>query len=219
MLQFDTKKVDLDLDGLPISILRITNVSELMDAFIARDPEDELFRDERFPYWADLWHSAIGLGRYLVQSKFIQKGTRVTELGCGLGFSDIVAGKLGAAVTFTDYLREPLDFAKQNWELNCTNDAQYELMDWRNPKPALAAELILAADVAYEERSFDPLRKTFDQLYQPNGKIIISEPNRKRTVPFIQALAVDGWQIEKTVLKEHLDAFTATVNIFTLQRA
>ena len=38
------------------------------------------------------------------------------ELGCGLGFSGIVAGKMGAEVTFTDYLQEPLDFAKRNWE-------------------------------------------------------------------------------------------------------
>ena len=96
--------------------------------------------------------------------------------------------------------------------------ADFKTMDWRNPDVSLSADLILAADVAYEERAFQPLIHTFNALYKRNGKIILSEPNRKIAKPFIQLLEADGWKISKDVLLEHLDEFTATINIFTLEK-
>ena len=45
--------------------------------------EDDFVRDERLPYWADLWPSARILADELAVMRLA--GQRVLELGCGLG--------------------------------------------------------------------------------------------------------------------------------------
>ena len=51
-------------------------------------------------------------------------------------------------------------------------------MDWRKPDPALAADWVLAAAVAYEDRAFGPLIDCFRQVLRPGGQVLLSEPGR-----------------------------------------
>ena len=51
--------------------------------------EADFDRDERLPYWADLWPSARILAEELAVMRL--RGQRVLELGCGLGLVAIVA--------------------------------------------------------------------------------------------------------------------------------
>ncbi len=152
---FETSQTRLELDGHSIELTVLTNLDALFDQLIAKGPDHEDVRDERIPYWAELWPAAIALSRYLLETYPSLEGKNVLELGCGLGLPGIVAGLLGAEVTLTDYLPEPLDFARRNWEQNLSRPARFELLDWRNPQPALAADLVLASDIAYEKRAFN----------------------------------------------------------------
>ena len=155
------------------------NIDDLFDALIKKGLDHEDVLDERIPYWAELWASAIAMAHYLVEKKIVSDGMQVTEIGCGLGLPSIVAGLLGGEVTLTDYLDEALDFAQLNWHQNLPNKmAQFKKLDWRNPDPSVAADVLLASDVAYEERAFEPLLNAFQTLLKPNGTIIITEPNR-----------------------------------------
>lgn len=213
-----TQKQTFLIENLPIEIFRITNMDDLLEAFFDLDESDERFQDGQFPYWADLWHSAIALGHFLVKEKVIQSGMKVTEIGCGLGFSGIVASKLGAQVIFTDYLQEAVDFAQKNWALNDGSPAQFELMDWRKPNPDFAADLILAADVAYEESAFEPLLKTFKTLCASGKTILISDPSRKKTRPFLMDLNGKDFSIEEFSINQQMKESTVQVNIFKLRR-
>ncbi|MBK8878607.1 MAG: hypothetical protein IPN74_08700 [Haliscomenobacter sp.] len=134
---FETNQTTLELDGHTVELTVITNLDELLDQLIAKGPDHEDVRDERIPYWAELWPSAVALSRYLLETYPSLEGKNVLELGCGLGLPGIVAGLLGAEVTLTDYLPEPLGFARRNWEQNLSRPARFELLDWRNPQPAL----------------------------------------------------------------------------------
>ncbi len=58
--------------------------------------------DERLPYWAELWPSAIGLAHYLDRDVSL-RGKHVLELGCGLGLLGVIAARDGARVLCTDY--------------------------------------------------------------------------------------------------------------------
>ena len=213
-----TKKETFDLDGLPIEIFRITNAEDLIEDFFGLDEKDEAFQDEQIPYWADLWHSAIALGHFLVQQKLIAPGMKVTEIGCGLGFSGIVASKLGAEVIFTDYLQAAVDFAQKNWNLNEGNPARFERMDWRNPNPDFSADLILAADVAYETKAYDALLKTFETLCAPGKTILVSDPNRVHTRPFLMGLNGKNFDVTAHSMQQKLDMTTVQVNIYQLTK-
>jgi predicted nicotinamide N-methyase len=213
-----TFHLDNDNTKLSVAINRATNVDELIEAFFALDENDAAYQDEQIPYWADLWHSAVALGEFLVKEKLIQKGMKVTEIGCGLGFTGIVASKLGAKVIFTDYIQAAVDFAEENWQLNEANPAHFETMDWRNPNPNFTADLILAADVAYEKDAYPPLLKTFKALCQQGNMILLSDPNRQHTRPFMQRLEKEGFLVSEYSMEQKLDDSTVQVNIFKLIR-
>jgi hypothetical protein len=60
--------------------------------------EDDFDRNERLPYWAELWPSAISLARYLHERDLA--GARAIELGCGVGLPTIAALTRGAQVLY-----------------------------------------------------------------------------------------------------------------------
>ena len=204
---------------MAVRITHITNVDDLLNALIAKGEDHVDFLDERLPYWADLWHSSLALGRYLVTANVVRPGMTTTEIGCGLGLPGIVAGLLGAEVTLTDYLPETLEFLSLNWNQNIAQPLRSQLLDWREPDPTLRAELLLASDVAYEKRSFEYLFQTLKILSQPGGRIIITEPNREIAKSFIEALAADSnYQLQQFQEKIYWNDFYKPVNILDIVR-
>lgn len=186
---------------LPLQLAIPSDPDGITESFFARPGDDPAIIDERMPYWAHLWPSAEALAIFLATSPLIQPGTAVLEIGCGLGIPGIVAGLRGARVTLTDYDPEALAFAAANWQQNLPNvPVDCQVLDWREPNPALAADLVLAADVAYERRSFQPLMAALDQLTRPGGKVIISEPNRSVAADFRLRLQEVGFQHTATVI-------------------
>ncbi|HMO39589.1 MAG TPA: 50S ribosomal protein L11 methyltransferase [Saprospiraceae bacterium] len=200
---YHIQPVALNIEGIAIQLWQVTNVDELLEALLAKGDTHTDVQDERIPYWAELWPAAVGLSRYLVLSGAIQAGMQVLEIGCGLGLPGIVAGRLGAQVTLTDYLPEALDFACRNWKLNNVEPARYQLMDWRNPLPELAADLVLAADIAYEQRFFEHLPAAFRALCRPGGRVLVSDPGRPIATDFFANLPQQGFQ-----MKQHSYAVT-----------
>jgi predicted nicotinamide N-methyase len=216
-LPYQTQTTTLELEGLEVTISYITNLDELLDALIKKGEDHEDYRDQRIPYWADLWHSAIALGRYLVREKVIQPGLSVTEIGCGLGLPGIVAGMLGAEVLLTDYLAEPLAFLKTNWEQNSKDPLRTLQMDWRQPAVDLQTDLLLASDVAYEQRFFADLEQAFKLMMRPGGRILLTEPSREMAKDFIDQLRQHpDYQLRLTTDDILWDGVTRKVNILDI---
>jgi predicted nicotinamide N-methyase len=170
--------------------------------------------DERIPYWADLWPSAIALSRYLIREALVAPGMDVLEIGCGLALPGIVAGRLSGRVTLSDYLEEALLLARHNWKQNLEAKAVFRRMDWRNPDPALAADLVLASDVAYELRAFEPLVGAFQALCRPGGSIVVSEPNRAIARSFLDELQLEGFAKQHAFVTGRYDGLDYGVHIY-----
>ena len=231
-MQFKTEQITLDFGALIIDLTVIKNLDDLFEALVNKGKDHPDVVDERIPYWADLWASAIGLSRYLEGNQTFVVGKNVLEIGCGLGLPAIVAGKLGAGHTIaTDYLPEALDFAQLNWEQNLPlENVKFTVLDWRNiPKnfakrservgeeaPQYKADILLAADVAYEKRAFEPLVDAFYQLVKPSGRILIAEPNRFISKDFFESLTNQGFRVKKTTLDVERRGHVFAVNIFEL---
>lgn len=215
-----TRHHNLQLDHLTVHLDSLTNIDELFDQLLAKGADSEEMLDERIPYWAELWPSAVALGTYLVRSELITPTTTVTEIGCGLGLPGIVAGMLGAReVRFTDYLEDALAYTRHNWDLNCSHPAVFQKLDWRQPDPTYAADLVLASDVAYEARFFADLPNAFRTLCKPGGRILFSEPGREVAKDFLNSLPELGFEVKKTMIEGELNDLKYRVGVYELESA
>ena len=132
----------LEIQGVAIGIWRPPDMEALIDlaAFEA---------DERIPYWADVWESAIVLAEEI--AGLDGRGRTLLELGCGLGLPALVAARSGFAVTATDYEEPALEGVRYNAARNGLPGVDTRVLDWRNiPSDLGRFDLVVAADVLYE---------------------------------------------------------------------
>lgn len=145
--------------------------------------EAEFDCDERLPYWAELWPSALALARYLTER--LLSGRRVVELGCGVGLPTVVALDRGAGVMVTDHYDAALDFTVHNARTNTGREPETMLLDWHTPPVEGPGrfDLVLAADVLYERRNVPSLAALIPALLAPEGEAMLADPRSKDT-PF-----------------------------------
>ncbi|MGF1472900.1 MAG: methyltransferase [Rubrobacteraceae bacterium] len=155
--------------------------------------EEEFARDERLPYWAVIWPSSIALARRLSFSNLRSK--RIMELGCGLGLPSMVALRLGARVTAVDHYEIALDFARWNARANTGQELKTAHLDWHSPAaPNLGRfEVVLAADVLYEQRNVPALAALIPELLSPKGEVLVSNPRRRDAPDFHEAMGERGF--------------------------
>jgi predicted nicotinamide N-methyase len=113
--------------------------------------EEAFAQDEFLPYWAELWPASLALAQALPGVA----GLRVCELGCGLGVPSLVAASRRAEVTATDWAPDAIELLRENAARNDL-ELRAEVRDWREPW-AERFDLVLAADVLYEQRNIEPV--------------------------------------------------------------
>jgi predicted nicotinamide N-methyase len=147
--------------------------------------------DEYMPYWTDLWPGARMLAKALLRQPW-PSGTRVLEVGCGLGLPGIVALSAGLRVTFSDFDATALHFAAQNARGNGFTDFDVLQMDWRYPPPGLRFPLVLASDLIYEMRNVAPLVALIQAILEPGGVCLLTDQDRVPSHLLRETLAAEG---------------------------
>jgi predicted nicotinamide N-methyase len=186
------------------------DLDALLDRAAARDPQAV----DAIPYYAILWPAARGLAEHLWRHRSELAGARVIELGCGLGLPAILAAKLGAAVTATDFHPETGEWLRHNAALNGVT-LEYRLLDWNSfldegrrhatcdtrvppptyqPNSLQSSSLIVGSDLVYERRHIPALVCAIDALVAPGGHAIISDPGRDNLALFVSAMEKSGWR-------------------------
>ncbi len=197
--------------------IRIKRVENL-DTLIEQITDEEFSKDERLPYWAELWPSAIGLSRFLVSIPDLVKGKSVLELGVGLGLTSIVLQKLEPeTLLLTDYEEAALNMTRENFALNHLPPPQIKLLDWRFPDLPRRFDCIVASDILYEERFFLPLIRLFERYLNTHGTIIIAEPGRAVARLFFDLLKERGfrWQSASISVPENPKPIEVTNYLIT----
>ncbi len=211
---FSVKEETVRIGTRELTLLRPSDVDALIDAIT---PE-EFAVDERFPYWAELWHSAIALAEFVDRHASLVAGRGVVELGCGLGLPGIIASLHGARVDFTDYEPQALRAAEMNLRrIHPTADATFSLLDFRTP-PDRTWPVVLAADIIYERRFIDPLVHCLTRILGPGGCIVLAEPNRQVAEPFFEAMHVHGFVADLHRQSATLDGRIVDIGIRVYRR-
>lgn len=157
--------------------------------------EAEFERDERLPYWAELWPSARALTRRLLE--MAPPAGPVLELGCGVALPSLALRWRGVRVTATDYYPDALEFVLANARRNSIAPPETRLLDWRDPPPELGTfPLALAADVLYERRNAELLAELLPRVLPPDGRAWIADPGRRYRPDLEEALRGRGWTVE-----------------------
>ncbi|MFM7520458.1 MAG: class I SAM-dependent methyltransferase [Planctomycetota bacterium] len=182
--RFEPVERRITIRGTEWSLWRPPDLESLIDleAFAA---------DERIPYWADVWESAIVLAEDL--ALLDGAGRRLVELGCGLGLPALVAARRGFTVTATDYEEPALEGVRYNAARNGVCGLQTRVVDWRTPPTDLPPQdYVVAADVLYEKHHPAALAGVIAALLAADGVGLVADPGRARAEEFPAAAAAAG---------------------------
>lgn len=180
----------------------------------------EFNRDERLPYWAELWPSARALAAELLDSP-APRG-RVLELGCGIALPSLALRWRGVDAVASDYYTEALEFTLANAHRNDIPPPRTLLLDWRDPPPDLKPfDLVVAADVLYEKRNADALAKLLPRVTAPGGRVLLADPGRAHLEHFRTEMTRLGWQVAETGSRTApgpVEGREVTIRLFALWR-
>lgn len=187
--RFRTSIEDATVDAHVFSILKPANSDDLIR-------EEDFVRDERLPYWADVWPSSLVLAGRLLELQGC--GRLALELGCGVGLSALAATTAGFDVLATDYYEDALDVTRANVFRNLGTLARTRLVDWRHlPHDLGEFALVFASDVLYETEYAGLLPVILDRLLAADGFALIADPGRVAAPIFVDACADRGLIIGK----------------------
>ena len=168
--RFRTTTRELELAGRTVRLLMPANADDLIS-------EADFDRDERLPYWADLWPSARILAEELAVMRL--RGQRVLERGCGLGLVAMGAVIGGADVTATDYYEDAPRFALVNVAGATGTRITTRMVNWVDMPADLGKfDVVLASDVLYEHRYASLVANAIAGTLVRGGEAIVADPGR-----------------------------------------
>ena len=154
--------------------------------------EDEFAGNEFLPYWAELWASGRALAETVIVAAL--RGARVLEIGCGLALPSFAAALAGGRVTASDWSPEALDVVAANAASNGLS-VETMLLDWFAPPSDLPPfDLVLGADLLYEERNVAALT---DLLPRLGRSVLLADPGRATAGRFFADAGRD-WTVRAT---------------------
>ncbi len=216
--RYDTVVTDQRCGDRTFRILTVRDPGTLLDAITP----SAFAVDERLPYWAELWTSALVLAGRCIASPALA-GKRVLDLGCGLGMTGIAAAAAGAHVLFTDYEEDALAFAAWNARENLTPDEHarcaFRTGDWRAPETFGVFDVVLGADIVYERRAFAPLLACLHATVAPTGEAWLAEPDRTLGHDFFALARTEHWHVDLEATTVERRGRISTVRIAHLRPA
>lgn len=227
--RFHVREERFEHAGWAVELILPAAADELID-------EAEYANDERLPYWAELWPSARGLARHLLDAAQGSEGAgvrgrgtagggwaalRVLELGCGVALPSLALRSRGADVLATDWYDDALRFARANAARNGLAPLRTQALDWRHPPGGWGYDLVMAADVLYEARNAAILPRLLQRVTAPGGTVLIADPGRVYAGDFFRAMRAEHWYVQEADVRMEPSAAGAEsrIRIHRLRRA
>jgi ETFB lysine methyltransferase len=210
--RFRTVVSDVPVGDQSFSIIRPSNSDDLIR-------EEDFVKDERLPYWADIWPASTILARHFIElsrSTHPRNPGRGLELGCGVGLVTTAAMIAGYDMIASDYYTDALAFTRANAFRNTGRSPQAPMIDWRHfPDDVKGLDLILASDVLYEKEYALLLPGIFKKALAPGGMAIVADPGRVGVPEFLDECRSVGMVIrsktthafEEGEIKQQIDLY------------
>lgn len=192
--------------GRELELISPRSAEDLLD-------EEDFERDERLPYWAELWPSSYALADRVASEQRVKSGepVRLLELGCGLGLVTIAALTAGFDVLATDYYDDALLFTRANTWRTLGRDPAVRHLDWRDvPADIGTFDRVVAADVLYEQRYAAIVAGVLARTLAPEGEALIADPGRSALKEFLReceargmvVASVESWRYAEGAIRQ-----------------
>lgn len=208
--RFRTVTRTVQIGGRDVDLLSPANADDLIN-------EDDYVKDERLPYWADLWPSAQILAREVRTMRLA--GERVLELGCGLGLVTIGAAMAGAQVTATDYYEDAVLFATLNVAEATGKTIAARMVDWTAMPADLGRfDLVLTSDVLYEPRYAALVAGAITATLVRGGEAIVADPGRIACEEFLNECRTHGLVVSDATAHPYAEGeIRQTITLYRLR--
>jgi predicted nicotinamide N-methyase len=194
-----------------LSILHPASAEDLID-------ERDFERDERLPYWAELWPSARILGQFMLGLR--GDGRSLLELGCGAGLVTTCASLAGFSVTASDYYDDAVRFARLNAWRNRAPIIGGVMLDWRQlPDNLERHAMVIASDVLYERPYGEFVARVIGRTLEAGGTAYVADPGRVGRESFLDALPRHGLSLRsKTDFPYSVGKIRQTIGVLEVFR-
>ena len=209
--RFRVVETDVHVGAATVRMLHPASAEDLID-------ERDFERDERLPYWAELWPSSRVLGEHV--RSMDGAGRTALELGCGSGLVSICAGLAGFDVVVSDYYEDACLFARVNAGRNGAPVPRGMLLDWRVMPTTLGRfDVVLASDVLYERAYGALVARAIAATLAKDGLAFVADPGRVGRGEFIRHATETGLRIRRTTELPFVeDAIRQTITVFEIGR-
>ncbi len=190
-----------------IRLLKIADLEEFLDG---KDPFADV---SEFPFWIRLWDAAMILA-YVLGAQPNATGSRLLELGAGLGAPGLAAATAGFDVTISDYEEIIMDFQKVSAAASGLQGIQFAHLDWLNPPEMEPFDVLAGAEILFREEFLQPLLNIFKNYLKPDGVIYLAHDEKRQCLPKFLNLAQDDFDIglKKQVIKRDGKKVTIVIN-------
>jgi predicted nicotinamide N-methyase len=194
-----------------LHVLHPASAEDLID-------ERDFERDERLPYWAELWPSSRVLAERLLAEP--GDGRTLLELGCGSGLVATCASLAGYRVTASDYYEDALHFARVNAWRNGAALPHTMLLDWRAlPREREAFDVVIASDVLYERPYGAIVAGAIDAFLARDGRALVADPGRVARSDFLASCDGLGLVVESASdVPFEIGPIQQTISVFEIRR-
>ena len=171
-------------------------------------------RDDYMPYWSSMWPAAPLMANAIADAPW-EAGSRVLEIGAGIGLVGLACLARGDCVTFTDYEPTSVLLCQRNAIRNGFANPPASVLDWREPTGP-KFPVIVGCEVTYEARNHPLLLNLFDQLLEPGGIVWLGDPGRYHMSSFRRLAEQHRWSV--TIKGRNPESVPADFQIFELKR-
>lgn len=212
--RFRAEQIALDIEGHTVQVWRAAELERFVDV-------QALLRDDappEPPYWMHLWPGAVAAARLVARSEIVCPGTRVLELGCGLGLPALLAAQRGAAVLASDRELAPFEFVRRSAAANrCRLECVQ--MDWSAPALRGRFDLCIGADIGYDAAVEAALVESLAALVAVGGAVWLADSVNTARDSLAARLAGQGFVVEMETMREWEDGHAVWVRVIRARRS
>ncbi|MGB3209112.1 MAG: methyltransferase [Desulforhopalus sp.] len=190
-----------------IRLLKIADLEKFLDG---KDPFADV---KEFPFWIRLWDAAMILA-YVLGSQPDAAGSRLLELGAGLGAPGLAAAAAGFEVTISDYEEIIMDFQKVSAAASGLKGVHFTHLDWLNPPKMEPFDVLAGAEILFRDEFFQPLLNIFKTCLKRDGVIYLAHDAKRQSLPKFLKLAQNEFDIglKEQIIKRDGKKVTIIIN-------
>ena len=107
----------------------------------------------------------------------------------------MAAAARGCDTVLSDYQEHILDFQRVSAAASGLRNVSFELLDWLNPPEMKPFDVVVGAEIVFNEQFNEPLLNVLRKSIKPDGVIYLAHDIKRKSLPEFLKLAEKEYEI------------------------